>query len=52
MNILETDRIVDIGFLGRWWNTSKAMENYDINAQEWDEHGNPTNKLDQLKPLW
>lgn len=48
----EPERIVDIGFLGRWWFTKKAMENYDIISDEWDEHGSPTNREDQLKPMW
>ena len=50
--ILERERIVDVGFLGNWWFTNKAMEEYDVNQDEWDESGNPIDTKDQLKPLW
>ena len=30
------DRIVDIGAFGHWWLIKKAMENYDINPDEWE----------------
>ena len=50
--ILERERIVDVGFLGNWWFTNKAMEEYDVNQDEWDESGTPIDKKDQLKPLW
>jgi len=43
-------RVVDVGFLGRWWRTSKSMKEYDINPDEWDEHGRPTQS--QLKQMW
>ena len=48
----ETDRILDIGFLDRWWYTEKAMEDYDISIDEWDEQGRPTNTKEQLKQMW
>ena len=48
----ERERIVDIGFLGNWWYTNKAMEEYDINQDEWDIAGKPRNTKDQLKPMW
>ena len=48
----ETDRIVDIGFLDRWWYTEKAMEEHDVNIDEWDEQGRPTNTKEQLKQMW
>jgi len=48
----EPERIVDIGFLGNWWFTKKAMEEYDVNVDEWDESGNPRDTKDQLKPMW
>ena len=48
----ERERIVDIGFLGNWWYTNKAMEEYDINQDEWDITGKPRNTKDQLKPMW
>ena len=45
-------RIVDVGFLGKWWISAKKMEKYDINESEWDEQGNPVSRSNQLKPLW
>ena len=45
-------RIVDVGFLGKWWISSRKMENYDINETEWDENGRPVNQSQQLKPMW
>jgi len=48
----ERERIVDVGFLDNWWFTNKAMEEYDVNQDEWDESGNPIDTKDQLKPLW
>ena len=50
--IVEPERIVDIGFLDRWWFTKKAMEDYDISSDEWNEQGSPVNEKDQLKPMW
>ena len=50
--ILERERIVDVGFLDNWWFTYKAMEEYDVNQDEWDESGNPIDKKVQLNPLW
>ncbi|XP_054271742.1 mitochondrial import inner membrane translocase subunit Tim29 [Macrosteles quadrilineatus] len=29
------NRVVDIGFLGRWWKLNSVMKDYDINAEEW-----------------
>merc|ERR1712080_54545 len=43
-------RVVDIGFLGRWWISSGKMEECDVNFTEWTEDGRPTGT--QLKPLW
>ena len=48
--ILST-RMVDIGFINKWRFFDKAMEDYDINLEEWDSNGNPTNPDDQLKPM-
>ena len=31
------DRIVDVGILNKWWFIETAMENWDINPQEWGE---------------
>jgi len=35
------DRVVDIGFVGKWWIMEKSMEEYDINPQEWDSTPKP-----------
>ncbi|XP_071526402.1 mitochondrial import inner membrane translocase subunit Tim29 [Panulirus ornatus] len=32
------ERIMDVGFLGRWWIIDKKMEEFDINPQEWAEN--------------
>ncbi|RZF40451.1 hypothetical protein LSTR_LSTR013913 [Laodelphax striatellus] len=34
------NRILDIGFLDKWWFISKKMEDYDVNPEEWS-----TNKV-------
>ena len=48
----EPERIIDIGFLDCWWLTKKAMEDYDIDSDEWDEEGRPTNTKGQLREMW
>ena len=45
-------RVLDLGFMGRWWLSARKMELYDVNDAEWNEDGSPTNKSDQLKPMW
>lgn len=35
------DRIVDVGWLGRWWIMEKKMRDYDVSSEEWDELGRP-----------
>ena len=45
-------RVVDVGFLGKWWIAETKMEMSDINAEEWNEDGSPVNKGTQLKPMW
>ncbi|CAD5113579.1 DgyrCDS2742 [Dimorphilus gyrociliatus] len=32
------ERVIDIGFLNKWWWIQKAMEDYDINPEEWGEN--------------
>ena len=32
--------------------SDKMMEDYDINIDEWDEHGKPRNPNEQLKPMF
>ncbi|XP_018646487.1 hypothetical protein Smp_158040 [Schistosoma mansoni] len=34
-NIVQ-DRILDFGFMGKWWFMSHYMDNYDINPDEWE----------------
>lgn len=29
-------RIVDIGFLGKWWRINSYIKDYDVNADEWE----------------
>lgn len=29
------ERIVDFGMVGRWWQLDKAMQEYDVNPDEW-----------------
>ena len=29
------DRVVDVGFMGRWWRMEEAMLEYDVNEEEW-----------------
>ena len=45
-------RVVDVGFLGKWWIAEAKMESSDINMEEWNEDGSPVNKGTQLKPMW
>ena len=30
------ERVIDIGVLGRWRRLEEAMNNYDINEEEWE----------------
>jgi len=45
-------RMVDIGFLGRWWISSKKMEECDVNAEEWDHNDKAVQPNEQLKKVW
>jgi hypothetical protein len=31
------ERIVDVGFVGKWWKLQEYMIDYDINDEEWKE---------------
>ena len=44
------ERVVDVGFLGRWWITDKMMAEFDVNPDEWDDKGRPRGS--QLKHMW
>ena len=35
------ERVVDVGFRGRWLLTDKMMAEFDINLDEWDDQGQP-----------
>ena len=45
-------RTVDVGIFGVWWISSRKMEEYDVSTSEWSEGGAPSDKSDQLKPMW
>merc|ERR1711874_462425 len=45
-------RMVDVGVFGVWWISSKKMVEYDVSNTEWTGEGTPSNKNDQLKPMW
>ena len=52
LDVFTQGRIVDIGFLDRWWLTEQAMTEYDVNPGEWDERGSPIDPKGQLKKMW
>lgn len=39
-----SSRIVDIGFLGKWWRLNTIMQDYDINPDEWNVEVNSDSK--------
>jgi len=45
-------RILDIGFIGRWWLSHRKMVDYDVNDKEWTSTGDPANPNHQLKQMW
>ena len=49
--ILE-ERLIDVGINGNWKISENIMKDYDINIDEWDDKGYPTNAEEQLKPLY
>ncbi len=49
---VRSDRLVDVGFLGKWWLTDDKMREYDVNIKEWDSEGRPRNPDKQLKHMW
>lgn len=46
------NRVIDIGFNGKWLSLEKAMKDFDIDPDEWDEQGKPRNPEGQLKQMW
>ena len=47
-----TDRLIDVGIHGNWKISEQIMKDYDININEWDDKGYPTNSDGQLKPIY
>jgi hypothetical protein len=47
-----TDRLIDVGIHGNWKISEQIMKDYDINVNEWDDKGYPTNSDGQLKPIY
>ena len=39
------NRLIDVGFLDRWWISEKKMLEYDVNPGEWTEDGQPTSPV-------
>lgn len=52
LDVFTQNRIVDIGFCDRWLMASRAMKEYDVNPEEWDEQGRPKDAQGQLKRMW
>lgn len=45
-----TEKVVDIGFLGRWWILAQSLKDFDINPDEWSEKKNKEEEAkDQLQ---
>ena len=42
------DRIVDVGWLGKWWILEEKMKDRDINPEEWLPDGKPARPEDQF----
>jgi len=47
-----TERIVDVGVLGRWLTLEKNFKDFDVNLDEWNSDGSPREKESQLKHMW
>ncbi|XP_023340788.1 mitochondrial import inner membrane translocase subunit Tim29 [Eurytemora carolleeae] len=45
-------RIIDVGFLGKWWISERKMAEADINENEWNESGKATQPENQLRRMW
>ena len=39
------NRLIDVGFLDRWWISEKKMIECDINPDEWTEEGKPASPV-------
>ena len=52
LDVFTQGRVIDVGFMDRWWLTDKAMADYDVNPDEWDEQGRPSKAGQQLKQMW
>lgn len=40
-------RVVDVGFLGRWWLAERHARDLDVNPDEWDADGRPADRAKQ-----
>jgi len=45
-------RLLDVGFLGRWWISERKMAEFDVNGDEWNTSGTANNPDGQLKQMW
>ena len=45
-------RVIDVGFLDRWWVMEAKLENCDINEDEWNADGSPKAPSNQLQKMW
>lgn len=46
-----SDRVLDIGFMGRWWFMHYDMQDYDINPSEWSQSSVSTDNTEPEKLL-
>lgn len=46
-----SDRVLDIGFMGRWWLMYYDMQDYDINPSEWSQSSVSTDDTEPEKLL-
>jgi len=48
-----TERLIDVGFLGKWWLLNENMTDFDVNPEEWNEDtgGIKTTIASMLRPV-
>lgn len=39
------NRVIDVGFFGRWWKLNSIMKDYDINIEEWSDTNKGVNSI-------
>ena len=44
------ERIIDIGAFGKWWGMEKAMVDYDIHEEDWENAPSENTAPDAKKP--